>query len=238
MRRLLVRAAERRPQIVVIEDLHWIDSATEQFLVQLVDSVPALRPARRLHIPSGLLSPFGERSTHAHRARAAVGGRQRADGGGRARARCAAGRAPPALDQPRKPRAIRSTSKRWCVTAGGGASAWTEGRFDAGDARRRGRDPRHDPRRHHGAHRSSRGGAEAHAAARLRDRPRVHAAARGAAWRGCASAATRCCASSRALELIYEKTRVPELAYMFKHALTQDVAYHSLLVQRRRELHA
>ena len=26
----------------------------------------------------------------------------------------------------------------------------------------------------------------------------------------------------------------PELAYMFKHALTHEVAYNSLLVQRRR----
>ncbi|HLK09824.1 MAG TPA: adenylate/guanylate cyclase domain-containing protein [Candidatus Binatia bacterium] len=41
----------------------------------------------------------------------------------------------------------------------------------------------------------------------------------------------------RALELIYEKSGVPELAYMFKHALTHDVAYESLLVQRRKELH-
>jgi len=41
----------------------------------------------------------------------------------------------------------------------------------------------------------------------------------------------------QAIELIYEKTLFPELAYMFKHALTQDVAYGSLLTQRRRELH-
>jgi len=41
-----------------------------------------------------------------------------------------------------------------------------------------------------------------------------------------------------ALELILERRLYPELAYMFKHALTQDVAYDSLLVQRRRELHA
>jgi predicted ATPase len=41
-----------------------------------------------------------------------------------------------------------------------------------------------------------------------------------------------------ALELILERRVEPELAYMFKHALTQDVAYDSLLVQRRRELHA
>ena len=41
----------------------------------------------------------------------------------------------------------------------------------------------------------------------------------------------------RSLELIYEKSGVPELAYMFKHALTHDVAYESLLLQRRRQLH-
>jgi predicted ATPase len=41
----------------------------------------------------------------------------------------------------------------------------------------------------------------------------------------------------KAIELIYEKRLFPELAYMFKHALTQDVAYHSLLEQRRQELH-
>jgi class 3 adenylate cyclase/tetratricopeptide (TPR) repeat protein len=41
----------------------------------------------------------------------------------------------------------------------------------------------------------------------------------------------------RALELIYEKFGVPELAYMFKHALTHEVAYESILVQRRKQLH-
>jgi len=41
----------------------------------------------------------------------------------------------------------------------------------------------------------------------------------------------------RAVELIYEKARSPELEYMFKHALTHDVAYESLLRQKRRELH-
>jgi predicted ATPase len=41
----------------------------------------------------------------------------------------------------------------------------------------------------------------------------------------------------RAVELIYEKTIYPELAYLFKHALTHDVAYESLLRQRRRALH-
>jgi tetratricopeptide (TPR) repeat protein len=41
----------------------------------------------------------------------------------------------------------------------------------------------------------------------------------------------------KAIELIYELSLFPEPAYTFKHGLTQEVAYHSLLVQRRKELH-
>ena len=41
----------------------------------------------------------------------------------------------------------------------------------------------------------------------------------------------------KTLELIYEKAYFPELAYMFKHALTHDVAYSTLLTERRRSLH-
>jgi tetratricopeptide (TPR) repeat protein len=39
------------------------------------------------------------------------------------------------------------------------------------------------------------------------------------------------------LEFIYEKRLFPELEYMFKHALTQEVAYNSLLLKRRKEIH-
>ena len=39
----------------------------------------------------------------------------------------------------------------------------------------------------------------------------------------------------KTIELIYEKSAFPELAYMFKHALTHEVAYNSLLVQRRKD---
>jgi len=39
------------------------------------------------------------------------------------------------------------------------------------------------------------------------------------------------------LEFIYEKSLFPELEYIFKHALTQEVAYQSLLVKRRKEIH-
>jgi tetratricopeptide (TPR) repeat protein len=39
------------------------------------------------------------------------------------------------------------------------------------------------------------------------------------------------------LEFIYEKRLFPELEYIFKHALTQKVAYNSLLQKRRKEIH-
>ncbi len=41
----------------------------------------------------------------------------------------------------------------------------------------------------------------------------------------------------KAVELVFERSLYPELAYMFKHALTHDVAYQSLLVARRKALH-
>jgi class 3 adenylate cyclase/tetratricopeptide (TPR) repeat protein len=41
----------------------------------------------------------------------------------------------------------------------------------------------------------------------------------------------------KALEIIYEQGLLPEPSYIFKHAVIQDVAYQSLLVQHRKELH-
>jgi tetratricopeptide (TPR) repeat protein len=42
----------------------------------------------------------------------------------------------------------------------------------------------------------------------------------------------------QAAEFLYETSLFPELEYTFKHALTHEVAYTSLLQQRRRDLHA
>lgn len=41
----------------------------------------------------------------------------------------------------------------------------------------------------------------------------------------------------KAVALIHERSLYPELAFMFRHALTHDVAYNSLLVQHRKGLH-
>jgi len=39
------------------------------------------------------------------------------------------------------------------------------------------------------------------------------------------------------VDLVREKTRLPELEYIFKHALTQEAAYNSLLHERRKVFH-
>ena len=40
------------------------------------------------------------------------------------------------------------------------------------------------------------------------------------------------------LEIIYQTQFYPELSFMFKHALTHDVAYNSLLTSKRKAIHA
>jgi predicted ATPase len=39
------------------------------------------------------------------------------------------------------------------------------------------------------------------------------------------------------VEFIYEQPAFPEVEYIFKHALTQEVAYNSMLTERRKLLH-
>jgi class 3 adenylate cyclase len=48
----------------------------------------------------------------------------------------------------------------------------------------------------------------------------------------------RCLAHLQAAEFLYETRLFPEQEYTFKHALTHEVAYGSLLQERRRALHA
>src|SRR5262249_7863001 len=47
----------------------------------------------------------------------------------------------------------------------------------------------------------------------------------------------RLLASLQSKEFLYEQPAFPEAEYIFKHALTQEVAYNSLLLERRKALH-
>jgi class 3 adenylate cyclase/tetratricopeptide (TPR) repeat protein len=65
MRRLTVRAAEIRPQVVVFEDSHAMDQATEEYLAFVADSVPGSRILLILTYRTGYRHPFGDRTFHA-----------------------------------------------------------------------------------------------------------------------------------------------------------------------------
>jgi predicted ATPase len=47
----------------------------------------------------------------------------------------------------------------------------------------------------------------------------------------------RLLASLQSKEFLYEQPAFPEVEYIFKHALTQEVAYNSVLIERRKALH-
>ncbi|MGH9429367.1 MAG: ATP-binding protein, partial [Terriglobia bacterium] len=47
----------------------------------------------------------------------------------------------------------------------------------------------------------------------------------------------RLLASLQRKEFLYEQPAFPEVEYLFKHALTQEVAYNSVLIERRKVLH-
>src|SRR5262249_14209872 len=64
LRALAVQAALERPLVVVIEDLHWIDAASEEYLAFLSDTVPATRALLVCSHRPGYRHPFGDRSYH------------------------------------------------------------------------------------------------------------------------------------------------------------------------------
>ncbi|HKO22176.1 MAG TPA: adenylate/guanylate cyclase domain-containing protein, partial [Candidatus Eisenbacteria bacterium] len=228
LRRLLVSAAERQPQVLVIEDLHWIDSASERFLSLLLDTIPALRVLLVFTYRPGYVSPFGDRSYLTRLVPSAL----TIDEGARMAAAVLA-----AHELPAELRAVigaKAEGNPFYVEelvksleeSGALAGPVTElvipGSIQDVIAAR---------------------------IDRLADAPKRMLQLGAVIGREFTRRLVDRLAQARdpsddllreltALELILERRLYPELAYMFKHALTQDVAYESLLVQRRRELHA
>ena len=63
LRRLVVRASEIHPQVIVYEDVHWMDQATG-VLVFAADSIPNSRILQILTYRTGYHHPFGESTYH------------------------------------------------------------------------------------------------------------------------------------------------------------------------------
>lgn len=62
VRALSVRGAALRPLVFVFEDLHWVDSSSEEYLTSLLDSVASLPIMLILTYRIGYTPPFGTRS--------------------------------------------------------------------------------------------------------------------------------------------------------------------------------
>lgn len=236
LRRLLLLAAERKPQVLVFEDLHWSDTATTEFLRYIFDSVPASRVLLLATLRAGYASPFEDRS---YVTRLALHNLTPEESTRIAEAVLSAADLPRELQalihrkaegnpffveelvkSLRETEAIRREGERWVpgrpldqIVVPDTVQGVLMSRIDRleDDARRT-------------LQLASVIGREF--TQRLLDRI--------ADLRRSSSAPLQ---ELQAIELIYQKALYPELAFMFKHALAQDVAYGSLLVQRRRELH-
>ena len=231
-----LRAATQQPLVLVIEDLHWIDAASEEFLGFLSDSIPAARILLVFTHRPGYEHPFGDRSFHvriplqalSHQAMTAmVKSVLEADELPAGLQQLIAGKVdgnPLFLEE-----VVRSLIEEGVIGVEAGvpylardlAGIHVPDRIQDVLMARLDRLPE-GPK--HAIQIASVIGREF----ALRLLERITDA--GEKLDGIVS-------ELRALELIYEKTSYPELAYMFKHALTHDVAYESVLVQRRKTLH-
>ncbi len=236
LKTLTLCAAERRPVVMLIEDLHWIDAASEEFLAFLADAVPATRLLLVLTHRQGHRLPFGDRSYHV---RIALGALAERDMTAMAEAIVGGAALPPDLAAflARKaegnPLFVEELTK----------SLLEEGILQRDGDRLVMTRPLADiavPDSIHGVLMAR--------LDRLEHAPKQALQLASVIGREFAlrllgrvieagEHVTALVGELRSLELIYEKTAYPELAYMFKHALTHDVAYESILLQRRRELH-
>jgi tetratricopeptide (TPR) repeat protein len=236
LRRLLVRASEVRPQVQVFEDAHWMDQATEDYLLFTADSIPTSRVLRILTHRTGYIHPFGERTYHS---RIALNTLSTEHSVKMAQAMLATERLPEELKSLifRKAEGnpffveevIRSLQEVGALRRQEGSYVVAK-RLDeifVPDTIQDVIMARID---------------------RLKEEPKRTLQLASVIGRDFTRRLLDRLAENRArteeilqelkaVEFIYEKSLFPELTYMFRHTLTHEVAYSSLLVQRRKELH-
>jgi class 3 adenylate cyclase/tetratricopeptide (TPR) repeat protein len=236
VRRLVLRAADVWPQVIVYEDVHWMDQATEEYLGLMADIIATSRVLMILTYRPGYVPPFGDRSYYTRLAVTALSTEASAE---MTRAMLATERLPDALQTLIAEKAegnpffveevVKSLQEIGAIRLESGGYVLTRllesvvvpdtiqdvimARID-----RLAEAPKKTLQL------ASVIGREF--TRRLLDRI--------SDIRGQTEQVLR---DLKGIELIYEKSLFPELAYMFKHALTHDVAYNSLLVQRRKDLH-
>jgi DNA-binding NtrC family response regulator/tetratricopeptide (TPR) repeat protein len=236
MKAITLRVAEQAPLVLVVEDLHWIDPASEEYLAFIADVVPTTRALLVCSYRPGYRHPFGDRSYHLRVTLRPLSSGEMADITGAL------------LGTVEIPSAVGSLIAAKAEGNPFFVEEVTRSLLEDGTLQREnGRvvlardleqisvpDSIHDvliarlDRLADDARRAIQVASVIGREFALRlleritetgERVRTHVE------------------ELRALELIYEKATHPELAYMFKHALTHDVAYESVLRDRRRALH-
>jgi tetratricopeptide (TPR) repeat protein len=231
------RGASIRPLVLVFEDLHWVDTSTEEYLGVLMDSVAAVPLLLILTYRVGYTPPFGSRSFHTTLTLRSLS---------EAESLAMAGRV---LGSEQFAEELKTALMAKAEGVPLFIEEVTKTLLDLGVLRRE-----------NGGYRMVKGLSEVHVPdtiqaiimARL-DRLgengkrtvqlasvigrqfMVRLLERISGLTGELEGLLR---ELKALEIVCEQGLLPEPAYIFKHAVIQDVAYQSLLVQRRKELHS
>jgi class 3 adenylate cyclase/tetratricopeptide (TPR) repeat protein len=236
LRAMMLQGGQRRPLVLVVEDLHWIDKTSEEVLLHLANSIPRARVLLFVTYRPGYRNPFGERTYTT-----CIGLRTLSDHDS---LKLAAGM----LAMAEFPSELRDLIIRKAEGNPFFLEEVLKSLLEMGALRQR-----------DGRYILTKPIAEIYVPNtiqdvimaridRLEETPKralqlasvigreftVRLLERISDVKG---QLERFLQELKVLEFIYERSFYPELAYMFKHALTHDVAYNSLLMQRRKELH-
>src|SRR4029450_13177140 len=236
VRHLIMRAAAVRPQIIVFEDLQWMDQATQAFLTFFTDILPTARVLCLLTYRTGYVHPFGERTYHT---RIALTTLSTPDSVHMAQALLATDSLPAALQTLI---AQRAEGNPFFV------EELVKALQDIGAIRQIGDQAALTRSLHEIVIPATIQDVIMARIDRLAEAPKRTLQLASVIGREFTRRLLDRLAEIRAqtetylqelkaLELIYERSLFPELAYMFKHALIQDVTYNALLVRRLQELH-
>jgi len=236
LRALSLRGAQRRPLVLVIEDLHWIDTSSEEFLHAMLDAVAGVPLLLLVTYRIGYTPPFGSRSFYSTLTLQSFSEAETLAMAGYVlgTAQC-----PPELQTALMDKAegvplfIEEVTKTLLDL---GVLQRENGTYRLVNSLGEVRIP--DTIQGIIMARLDRLGDDGKRTVQLASvigrQFLVRLLARVA---GLSERLEGLLRELQALEIIYEQGLVPEPAYIFKHAVIQDVAYQSLLLQRRKALH-
>jgi predicted ATPase len=226
LHQLLLRQSQRQPLLVVVENLHWIDPTSQEFLVELVERLAGLPLLLLMTCRPGYRPPWMDKSYASQLTLSRLGPE---DSQRVVQAVLPAAHVPEHLLQDILAKAAGNPlfleELAWAVREHGGRQlpSETPATVQAVLAARIDRLP---PEAKH----------------LLQTAAVIGPEVPWALLRAIADSSEdelRCTLRQlQAAEFLYETRPAPEGAYTFKHALTHEVAYGSLLQERRRALHA